>query len=494
MKLKIKDLIQGSEIIDILGDSKVLVEDFTSDSREIEANMMFVAIKGVSVDGHNFITKAIEKGATVIVCDELPTDIKDDVTYVKVKSTSVLYGQIASKYYNEPSHKLKLVGITGTNGKTTTATLLYDLFTKLGYKCGLISTVKYCVNDKVFGSTHTTPDAKVLNELLSQMVDVGCEFCFMEVSSHSIVQHRISGLTFIGGVFSNITHDHLDYHGTFKEYINAKKAFFDILPKKAFALYNVDDRNGEIMVQNCAATLHPYSVRALSPFKCRVVEMLPTGMLININSNELWVNFIGEFNAYNLLAVYATAICLNQSKQEVLIAMSELRSVSGRFDYVVSKDGITAIVDYAHTPDALEHVIESVNEIKPEGRKLITVVGCGGDRDKTKRPIMASIAVNNSDFTILTSDNPRSEDPNDILNDMTEGLKESIVSLKGKYVVIADRSEAIKMSIVMANSNSKGEGDMVLIAGKGHETYQEINGVKHYFDDKQEVLKHIEIK
>ncbi|MFI3267242.1 MAG: UDP-N-acetylmuramoyl-L-alanyl-D-glutamate--2,6-diaminopimelate ligase [Rikenellaceae bacterium] len=491
--MKLKNIIHESEIIEIVGNFKVEIDNFSSDSRDIKENSMFIAINGVSVNGHNFIAKAIDNGATVIVCDELPTDINENVTYLKVESTSVLYGIIASRYYDEPSHKLKLVGITGTNGKTTTATLLYDLFTKLGYKCGLISTVKYCVNDTTFDSTHTTPDAKVLNELLSQMVDVGCEFCFMEVSSHSIVQHRISGLTFIGGIFTNITHDHLDYHGTFKEYINAKKAFFDILPKKAFALYNIDDRNGEIMVQNCAATLHSYSVRALSPYKCRVVEMLPNGMLININSNELWVNFIGEFNAYNLLAVYAAAICLNQSKQEILTAMSELHSVAGRFEYVVSNDGITAIVDYAHTPDALEHVIESVNEIKPEGKKLITVVGCGGDRDKAKRPIMASIAVDNSDFTILTSDNPRSEDPNDILNDMTEGLKNSVISLSGKYVVISDRSEAIKMATVMANGDSKGEGDIILIAGKGHETYQEINGVRHHFDDKEEVLKHLNI-
>lgn len=493
--MKLSSLILKAEIVELIGDLKISVSDFSSDSRKIGDNMLFVAIKGVGVDGHDFISKAIEMGAVAVVCEEFPSDMSESVTYIKVNSSAGIYGVVASRFFGEPSLKIKLVGITGTNGKTTTATLLYDLFKKLGYKCGLISTVKYCVDEHSYDSTHTTPDAKVLNSLLAEMAEVGCEYCFMEVSSHSIVQCRISGLNFVGGIFTNITHDHLDYHGTFKDYINAKKAFFDLLPKKSFALYNIDDRNGEVMVQNCVATTHAYSVHALAPFKCRVVEMLPSGMLVNINSQELWVNFIGEFNAYNLLAVYAAAICLNQSKDEVLTAMSELHSVAGRFDYVVSKDGVTAIVDYAHTPDALERVIESVLEIKADDKKLITVVGCGGDRDRTKRPVMAAIAVSKSDFTILTSDNPRSENPDDILKEMVEGLNSLTIPLKGRYVVISDRSEAIKMATVIANgSNSgKGEGDVILIAGKGHENYQEINGVRHHFDDKEEVMKNLEM-
>lgn len=490
----ITNLLYKDEIISITGNRKKDISFITFDSRKVIVGTLFCAIKGTVSDGHNYIDNAIKSGATVIVCETIPETINSDVTYIKVESSEYALGLIASRFWDNPSKKLSLVGVTGTNGKTTTATLLYELFRKLGYKCGLISTVKYVVDTTVIPSTHTTPDSLRINELLNDMVNAGCEYCFMEVSSHSVVQHRITGLTFTGGIFTNITHDHLDYHKTFKDYIAAKQGFFNALPKKSFAIYNADDRNGEVMVQNSSAKKYAYSIYGLAPFKCRIVETLLGGMLLNINSTELWVKFIGEFNAYNLLSVYAAAMCLNQSKEEVLKAMSELHSVEGRFDYIVSKDGITAIVDYAHTPDALKRVIETINDIKTSGNKLITVVGCGGNRDKTKRPIMAQIAVENSDFTILTSDNPRFEKPEDILNDMTEGLKELIIPLKGKYLIIPDRREAIKTASLFANgkSDKQSEGDIILIAGKGHETYQEIEGVRHHFNDKEEIKNYLE--
>lgn len=485
------NLLHKNEIREVIGSWKCDIAKITFDSREATENTLFCAIIGATQDGHDYISKAIANGAKVIVCQNLPEEITSDITYILVEDSSITLGLIASRFYDNPSKKIKLIGITGTNGKTTCATLLYDLFRKLGYGAGLISTVKYSINGEDFTSTHTTPDVIRINQLLSGMVEKGCEYCFMEVSSHSIVQNRISGLTFCGGVFTNITHDHLDYHKTFKEYIEAKKKFFDDLPKKAFALYNADDRNGEIMVQNCIATKSAYSLKSLAPFKCRIVESIMGGMLLNINSTEIWVKFIGEFNAYNLLAVYATAIKLNQCKEDVFKAMSELTSVKGRFDYVISDKGVTAIVDYAHTPDAIERVIETIIEIKDDSCKLITVVGCGGNRDKTKRPIMAQIAVEHSDFTIFTSDNPRFEKPEDILKDMTDGLVNFHKPLTGKYVVISDRTEAIKMASIMAVGSEKegASGDIILIAGKGHETYQEIEGVRHHFDDKEKILE-----
>lgn len=494
--MKLSNILHRNEVIDIYGSWSLELEDITFDSRKASPTTLFFAICGTQNDGHDFINSAIEAGSQIIVCEKLPNEREETVTYVVVECSSKALALAASRLYHEPSKEISLVGITGTNGKTTTATLLYELFRKLGYKCGLISTVKYCIDDKILPSTHTTPDSIRINAMLREMVDAGCSYCFMEVSSHSIVQHRVSALHFTGGVFSNITHDHLDYHKTFKDYIEAKQSFFTMLPKKSFALYNADDRNGEVMVQNSNAKKYPYSIRGLAPYKCRVVETLPGGMLININSTELWVQFMGEFNAYNLLTIYATSLLLGQPKEEVLRAISELRSVEGRFDYIVSKDGITAIIDYAHTPDALERVLETIAEIKEPNKQTITVVGCGGDRDKTKRPEMARIALQNSDFTIFTSDNPRSERPEDILKDMTDGLAELTIPTKGKYVVIQDRAEAIKMASFMAKGADKEglQGDIILIAGKGHENYQEIDGVKYHFDDKEQIGEHLTLE
>lgn len=464
------------------GNTEIDINAITMDSRKCFGGSLFIALKGTAVDGHEYISSAIDKGATAIACETMPKDMIDNVTYIKVSDSHKFMGHIAKIFYGDPSSKLKLIGVTGTNGKTTTVTLLYDMFTALGYKVGLISTVIYKVGDKEYNSTHTTPDAIRLNELLTEMVGAGCDYCFMEVSSHSIVQNRIEGLTFAGGIFTNITHDHLDYHGTFAEYIKAKQAFFTSLSKGAFALYNADDKNGEIMVQNSRSICKGFALKSLAQYRCKVIESMFGGMLLEIDSVQLWVRFIGEFNAYNLLGVYAAAIELGVENNEVLRLLSSLHSVDGRFEYVVNDDGVTAIIDYAHTPDALDNVINTINKIRKPSQKLYTVVGCGGNRDKTKRPIMAKVAVDMSDFVILTSDNPRFEEPMDILEDMQKGVE----NIADKWVTIESREQAIKMAVRLAKGNVSNKlGDIILIAGKGHETYQEIKGVRHHFDDKE---------
>ncbi|MFI3321886.1 MAG: UDP-N-acetylmuramoyl-L-alanyl-D-glutamate--2,6-diaminopimelate ligase [Rikenellaceae bacterium] len=464
------------------------------DSRKVVDGAMFVAIKGISSDGHNYISKAIESGAKVIVCENMPQQKSDEVVYIAVDDSNKALSELSSLYYGNPSSKLKLVGVTGTNGKTTTATLLYEMFRNLGHKSGLISTVIYKIDDKEVASSHTTPDVLKINELLSQMVEAGCEYCFMEVSSHSVVQGRIDGLHFTGGIFTNITHDHLDYHGTFAEYIKAKKGFFDALSADSFALYNSDDKNGSVMVQNCKATCRSYALRSGADYKCKIIESHMGAMLLQLNGKEVWVNLIGGFNGYNISAVYGAALELGVDRDDALCELSKLKSVAGRFDYVVSKDGVTAIVDYAHTPDALENVLRTIEEIREPHQKIITVVGCGGNRDKTKRPEMAKIAADMSDFTILTSDNPRFEEPEDILKDMEAALIGNMaggVNYQGRYTVISDRAHALSMSSIMAKGvdSAKREkgltGDIILIAGKGHEPYQEIKGVRNYFNDKE---------
>ena len=452
-------------------------EKIEFDSRKVASGDMFVAIVGTASDGHDFIETAIGSGAKMIVCEKMPEKLHDDVSYIQVESSSEALGVLASDYYGNPSSKLKLVGVTGTNGKTTIAGTLYNLTRKLGYKVGLFSTVKVIVDTEVIPATHTTPDPLQLNGYLAKMVDCGCDYCFMEVSSHSVVQNRIAGLTFAGGIFTNITHDHLDFHKTFAEYIKAKQGFFTMLPQSAFAITNIDDRNGEIMYQNSKATKYKYSLLSAADFKARIVEDGFAGMQLDINGSEVWVNFIGKFNAYNLLAVYGTAILLGFDKLEVLKAMSELHPVDGRFEIIRSKEGVTAIVDYAHTPDALQNVISTINEIRCGEGTLITVVGCGGNRDKTKRPEMAAIAAEMSDKLILTSDNPRNENPEDILDDMQKGIEPQ---WKNRTLRISSREEAIRTACMMAK-----KGDIILVAGKGHEKYQEIKGVRHHFDDKE---------
>lgn len=453
------------------------------DSREVEEGFLFVAQKGTIVDGHEFIKKAIDKGAKYIVCEKIPEQVKDsNVKFFIVKDSSEALGYIASEFYDNPSRKLKVVGITGTNGKTTTVTLLHNLFMLLGFKTGLVSTIVNKINYKEIKSTHTTPDAIELNKLFSQMVDEGCEYVFMEVSSHSIVQHRISGVYFTGAIFSNITHDHLDFHKTFSEYIKAKKGLFDSLEKQAFALTNLDDQNGEVMLQNTKAKKYSYSLKTMADFHALILENSFEGQLLNIDNIEVWTKLIGRFNAYNILVIYSTAILLGLTKEETLKGISQLNSAEGRFDCITTSKGTKAIIDYAHTPDALINVINTINEIREGFGKLITVVGCGGDRDKTKRPIMAKIAAENSDTIILTSDNPRTEDPDEILRQMQEGI--NIITQK-KTFTITNRHEAIKLACQLAEKD-----DIILIAGKGHEKYQEINGVRHHFDDKEEVLKY----
>lgn len=479
MSIQLKKILPKTLNHQITGDSNVLINSITFDSRNVEKGSCFFAVKGTQSDGHAYIEQAISKGASVIVCEDLPQNLNESTTYVKVKDSSYALGIMASEYYGNPSKKLKLVGVTGTNGKTTTATLLYKLISNFGIKAGLLSTVVNYIADKEIKATHTTPDQIELNNLLSQMVAEGCEYCFMEVSSHSIVQNRIAGLEFVGGIFTNITHDHLDYHKTFQNYINAKKMFFDNLPEHAFALTNVDDKNGMVMVQNTRAKVKTYGIKSLADVHCRIIESHFDGMLLNIDDVEVWTRLIGKFNAYNLLAIYGTLLSLGFDKTEILTRLSNVTAVSGRFEYVKSNGGITAIVDYAHTPDALENVLSTINNIKSDTQRVITVVGAGGNRDKTKRPEMAKVAVDNSDLVILTSDNPRFEEPEDILNDMKQGIpKES-----GKKVVtIVNRREAIRTACLLANP-----ADIILLAGKGHETYQEIKGVKNHFDDKEEV-------
>lgn len=470
-------LLQGVEVRSLVGDGTVAVGRLEFDSRKVAPGTLFFATRGTQADGHAYIPAAVAAGAAAVVCEELPAERPAGVTFVQVPDSTVALGQVASAFYGHPSRRLKLVGVTGTNGKTTTATLLYRMFRKLGYKAGLISTVVYCVDDREIPSTHTTPDSIRLNGMMAEMVEAGCDYCFMEVSSHSLVQHRTAGLTFVGGIFSNITHDHLDYHKTFAEYIRAKKLFFDRLPAGAFALTNTDDRNGMVMVQNTKATVKTYALQSFADFRCRIVETLLDGMLLNLDGSEVWVKFLGRFNAYNLTSVYAAALLLGARRDEVLRILSDLTSVDGRFEPIHSKEGITAIVDYAHTPDALQNVIGTINEIRKKDQRLYVVVGCGGNRDATKRPEMAKIAVDGSDMAVLTSDNPRLEEPGAIIEQMKAGLEPG-----ARYLAITDRREAIKAAVALARP-----GDIILVAGKGHETYQDVGGVKHHFDDREEV-------
>jgi UDP-N-acetylmuramoyl-L-alanyl-D-glutamate--2,6-diaminopimelate ligase len=476
MKL-LKDILYKAGIIDLIGSTNIAISSICFDSRKVGRHCLFIAVKGEQSDGHEFIEQAIGKGAIAIICEEFPDIIVDKISYIKVKNTSIALGEIASNFYDNPSASLKLVGVTGTNGKTTTVTLLYQLFRYLGHKVGLLSTVKNIINEEVVEATHTTPDAIQLNALLRKMVDAGCTFCFMEVSSHAVVQKRISGVEFAGGVFTNITHDHLDYHKTFEEYIKAKKGFFDALGENAFALVNKDDRNGAIMIQNTKAKKLSYSLNSLADFKGKVIENQFSGLLMNIDDNEVWVKLIGGFNAYNTLAVYATAVLLEQEKMQVLTGLSDLSPVEGRFQYIKSDNNITVIVDYAHTPDALNNVLKTIKDIRTGNEKVITVVGCGGDRDAQKRPVMAQIACDNSNKVILTSDNPRSEEPESIIAEMKKGVEP--IHYK-KAMAVTDRKEAINVACQLASP-----GDIILIAGKGHEKYQEIKGVKHPFDDMQ---------
>ena len=454
------------------------------DSRKIVENDVFVAIRGTVSNGHDFIEKAINLGATAIVCDELPEVIVTGITYVQVKDTNSALAFMSTNYFDNPSTKLRLVGITGTNGKTTIASLLYQLFKKAGYKVGLLSTVKIRVDDVEYKATHTTPDSLTINHYLNEMIALGCEFCFMEVSSHGVHQKRTEGLEFAGGVFTNLSHDHLDYHETFSEYRDVKKSFFDHLPKTAFALTNIDDKNGLVMLQNTAARKLTYALKTYAEYKAQILENQLGGLLLKINESEVWVRLIGTFNAYNLLAIYGTAVELGLERLEVLRLLSELESVSGRFQFIISDSKITAIVDYAHTPDALENVLKTIADIRTKNEQLITVVGCGGDRDTTKRPIMANIATTMSDKVILTSDNPRSENPETIIAQMEAGVEPQNFK---KSLSIVDRKQAIKTACQLANPN-----DIILIAGKGHETYQEIQGVRHDFDDMKLVKEFLE--
>ncbi len=476
--MTLQDILYKVSIRSVKGNTNTTINDLQIDSRKVKSGSCFIAVKGHAVDGHQFIETAVANGASAVVCEEMPANTNDRVVYIQVENSSVAAGYMSHNFYGEPSLKLKLVGVTGTNGKTTIATLLWKLFSALGYKCGLISTVQNQIGDEVISATHTTPDAVSVNTLMKKMLDAGCEYVFMECSSHAIHQHRITGLQFAGALFSNITHDHLDYHKTFDEYIRVKKSWFDGLPSPAFAISNMDDKRGMVMLQNTAAKKYYYSLKTMADFKGKILENSLTGLHMMVNEQEVFFRLIGEFNAYNLLAVYGAAVCLGKDKQEVLQKLSSLSGAEGRFDYTVSKnDKVVGIVDYAHTPDALLNVLATIKNLKQGHEHIITVVGCGGDRDKTKRPIMAEVACEYSDKVIFTSDNPRSEDALEILKDMEAGV--SVVARK-KYISIADRKEAIKTAISLAQKE-----DIVLIAGKGHEKYQEIKGVKHDFDDKQ---------
>ncbi|MBO5732580.1 MAG: UDP-N-acetylmuramoyl-L-alanyl-D-glutamate--2,6-diaminopimelate ligase [Alistipes sp.] len=474
---RFEDIIADVEAIEIYNPKNPEITALEYDSRRIEAGACFFAVTGVASDGHNYISSAIERGAVAVVCQQLPEERNDEVSYIVVKDSNVAMAAMAASFYDHPSHELHLVGVTGTNGKTTTATLLYDMFTALGYRAGLISTVVYRIGEERIDSTHTTPDAIRLNAMMRRMVEAGCDYCFMEVSSHAAAQHRIAGLHFEGALFSNLTHDHLDYHGTYKEYIRAKRSFFDALSEDAWAVTNIDDRNGEVMVQNCKAHIYRLSLRSMADYRCKVIEMLPDGMLLNLDGVETWVKFSGKFNAYNLTTVYAAARLLGVDKMEALTILSQLRPVSGRFETIVANDGTMAIVDYAHTPDALENVLETIEELRRDNQRLFVVCGCGGDRDRTKRPEMASIAAKYATTAIFTSDNPRTENPEAILDDMVAGVKD-----KHNYLRISDRREAIRTAAMMAH-----KGDIILIAGKGHEDYQIIGTEKHHFDDREQI-------
>ena len=478
--MKLKELLKDIPVIAIVGSEDVEITDVNIDSRRIKDGHLFIAMKGTQVDGHKFVPKAIELGAKAVMCEDMPEEKAEGVTYVQVESTEDVVGKVATTFHGNPSTKLKLVGVTGTNGKTTIATLLYNMFTKMGHKCGLLSTVCNYIIDEAIPADHTTPDPIELNRLLDRMVQAGCKYAFMECSSHAIAQKRIGGLTFAGGIFTNLTRDHLDYHKTFENYRNAKKAFFDSLPKTAFAITNADDKNGMVMVQNTKATIKTYSIRTVADFKARIIECHFEGMYLEMDGHEVGVQFIGKFNVSNLLAVYAAAVMLGKSPEDVLVVMSTLHSVSGRLEPIHSPEGYTAVVDYAHTPDALENVLNAIHEVLDGKGHVITVCGAGGNRDKGKRPLMAQEAVKQSDKVIITSDNPRFEEPQDIINDMLAGLNAQQMK---KVISIVDRREAIRTACMMAQ-----KGDVILIAGKGHENYQEIKGVKHHFDD-HEVVK-----
>lgn len=477
----LKNILAEVPVKQLIGDELAEVNALCIDSRQVTKGCVFIALKGTGVDGHDFIPKAISQGAAVIVCEHLPEDRNESTTYVEVAGSAVAAGLIAASFFGHPSRKMKIVGITGTNGKTTIATLLYQLFEKLGHKTGLISTVQNQIHDTVLASTHTTPDAISIQSLLAKMVEAGCTHAFMEVSSHAVHQHRIAGITFAGGVFTNITHDHLDYHKTFDEYIRVKKQFFDQLPAAAFALTNIDDKRGTVMLQNTKALKNMYSLRSPASIKGKILENNLTGLILMVDHQEAHFRMIGTFNAYNLLAVYGAATLLGEDKMNVLTTLSNLHGAPGRFETIVSSnEKILGIVDYAHTPDALINVLATINQLRTTGQQLITVVGCGGDRDTAKRPIMAEVAAEHSDKAILTADNPRNEDPEMILNEMESGLN---LTQKRKALRITDRKEAIKTACALSQS-----GDIILIAGKGHETYQEIKGVRHHFDDR-EILK-----
>ena len=477
--MKLIELLKNVEVLNTFGNTEVEITGVNIDSRRIETGHLFVAIPGTQTDGHKFIPKAIELGAAAILCEQMPEEQVQGVTYIVVESTENIVGTVATNFFGNPSRKLKLVGVTGTNGKTTIATLLYNMFRKFGHKCGLLSTVCNYIEGEAIPADHTTPDPIELNRLLAQMVDAGCDYAFMECSSHAIAQKRIGGLKFAGGLFTNLTRDHLDYHKTVENYRDAKKAFFDGLDKDAFAITNADDKNGQYMVQNTKAQVKTYSIRSMADFKAKIIECHFEGMYLDINGKEVGVQFIGKFNVSNLLAVYGAAIMLGKKPEDILVILSTLKSVSGRLEPIHSPEGYTAIVDYAHTPDALENVLNTINEVLNGKGKVITVCGAGGNRDKGKRPIMAQTAAKLSDKVIITSDNPRFEEPQDIINDMLAGLDNKQMK---KVVSIVDRKEAIRTACMMAE-----KGDVILIAGKGHEDYQEIKGVKHHFDDREVV-------
>ena len=473
----LKDILIGIDLLETRGDLAVFVHGIQFDSRKVEAGDLFVAVKGTHVDGHQFIAKAIEMGAIAVVCEDVPENLPSGIVLVRITDSQKTFGKMASAFYGNPTENLKVVGVTGTNGKTTIATLLYNTFTLLGYKVGLISTIKYYVGTEEFHATHTTPDALQIQELMARMVEAGCEYCFMEVSSHAIDQDRISGVKFDGGIFTNLTHDHLDYHKTFAEYLKAKKKFFDQLPEGAFALTNTDDKNGMVMLQNTNALKQTYSLRSLANFHCKVLEKHFDGMLLSIDGHEVWTHFTGVFNASNLMAVMGATVLLGVDQEDILRILSELHPVSGRFEIIRSPEGKYAVIDYAHTPDAIQNVLSGITEIRNGNEQVITVLGAGGDRDKTKRPEMAQEAVRQSDKVILTSDNPRSEEPEQILADMEAGIDSY---QKSKVLSIVNRKEAIRTACMLAKP-----GDIILVAGKGHEDYQEIKGVKYHFDDKE---------
>ena len=477
----LKDILHGIPVRQVIGNLNVTVEDLCFDSRKTAPNSMFVAVVGTHTDGHHYVDAAIALGASAVLCERMPEPTNDAITYIQVDDTAFALGVSASNFFGNPSKRLRLVGVTGTNGKTTIATLLYKLFRKLGHEAGLFSTVQNQVGDRTVAATHTTPDPVALNRLLLEMVEAGCDYCFMEVSSHAIVQRRIAGLNFAGGIFSNITHDHLDFHKTFDSYIQAKKAFFDDLNRFAFALSNADDKNGSVMLQNTFAHKKTYGIKSMADFKAKVIESHFDGMMLMLDGHEVWVKLVGGFNAYNLLAVYGAAILLEQETMKVLTALSSITGAEGRFDTLISKRGVIGVVDYAHTPDAVQNVLETIRDLRKNKEQIITVIGCGGDRDKTKRPKMAAVAAKNSDKVIITSDNPRTEDPMSIIQDMEVGIPKE---KKRNTFSIADRREAIRAACHLAQP-----GDIILVAGKGHEKYQEINGQRHDFDDREVLIK-----